>query len=344
MNDPASNGDAAASTPTTVRCTGGEAVARALAAHGCGPIFGMGGFQLLPFYDAVRRLGLRHVLVNDERSAAFAADAYARVSGRVGVCDATPGRAPRTSSPAWSSDQRRHAPRRRRRRESRPRRPGDDPGGPPGPAAAARREGAPPRRGRQPHPELVRRAYAVATSGRPGAGRPRRPRGRRPRRPGTRRRRLRPRPGAGRASSLARAPGAGRRRVGRAARQRCEPAVLLAGGGVHLSGAHVALAELATALSIPVAHTISRQGRAGLHAPARRRTLRALLDHRQRPPRARGLHPRRRYEARRDRHPPLVAPPARASRSSRSRSTADEIGRSAPVSVGAGRRRAPGSP
>ena len=69
MNDPASNGDAAASTPTTVRCTGGEAVARALAAHGVGPMFGMGGFQLLPFYDAVAELGLQHHLINDERSA-----------------------------------------------------------------------------------------------------------------------------------------------------------------------------------------------------------------------------------------------------------------------------------
>jgi len=78
MNTPASIGDAAASTTPTVRCTGGEALARSLAAHGCGPIFGMGGFQLLPMYDAIRRLGLRHVLVNDERAAAFAADAYAR--------------------------------------------------------------------------------------------------------------------------------------------------------------------------------------------------------------------------------------------------------------------------
>src|SRR5690606_28309864 len=71
--------------------TGGEALARMLLAHGAGPIFGMGGFQLLPFYDAVRRLGLKHNLINDERCAVFAADAYAKVSGRVGVCDATLG-------------------------------------------------------------------------------------------------------------------------------------------------------------------------------------------------------------------------------------------------------------
>ena len=71
--------------------SGGEAIARMLAAHEVGPMFGMGGFQLLPFYDAVRRLGLTHHLINDERSGVFAADAYAKVSGRVGVCDATLG-------------------------------------------------------------------------------------------------------------------------------------------------------------------------------------------------------------------------------------------------------------
>jgi len=71
--------------------TGGEALARMLEAHHVGPMFGMGGFQLLPFYDAVRRLGLRHALISDERCGAFAADAYARVSNRVGVCDATLG-------------------------------------------------------------------------------------------------------------------------------------------------------------------------------------------------------------------------------------------------------------
>ncbi|MGI9416527.1 MAG: thiamine pyrophosphate-binding protein [Geminicoccaceae bacterium] len=71
--------------------TGGEALARTLQAHGVGPIFGMGGFQLLPFYDAVRRLGMTHSLISDERNGAFAADAYARITGRVGVCDATLG-------------------------------------------------------------------------------------------------------------------------------------------------------------------------------------------------------------------------------------------------------------
>ena len=71
--------------------TGGEALVRMLLAFGAGPMFGMGGFQLLPFYDAARRLGLRHNLINDERCAVFAADAYAKVSGRVGLADATLG-------------------------------------------------------------------------------------------------------------------------------------------------------------------------------------------------------------------------------------------------------------
>ncbi len=75
----------------TNEMTGGEAIARALLAHEIGPMFGMGGFQLLPFYDAARRLGIRHSLINDERCAVFAADAYAKVTNRVGVVDATLG-------------------------------------------------------------------------------------------------------------------------------------------------------------------------------------------------------------------------------------------------------------
>lgn len=71
--------------------TGGEALARMIQAHEGGPMFGMGGFQLLPFYDAARRLGLNHHLINDERAGVFAADAYAKVSGRVGLADATLG-------------------------------------------------------------------------------------------------------------------------------------------------------------------------------------------------------------------------------------------------------------
>jgi len=71
--------------------TGGRALAEMLHLSGAGPMFGMGGFQLLPFYDAVGLVGLDHHLINDERCGAFAADAYARVTNRPGICDGTLG-------------------------------------------------------------------------------------------------------------------------------------------------------------------------------------------------------------------------------------------------------------
>ncbi|WP_295724656.1 thiamine pyrophosphate-binding protein [uncultured Bartonella sp.] len=74
-----------------LKIQGGEAVARMLRAFHCGPMFGMGGFQLLPMYEAARKMNLQHFLINDERVAAFAADAYAKVSGRVGLADAALG-------------------------------------------------------------------------------------------------------------------------------------------------------------------------------------------------------------------------------------------------------------
>jgi acetolactate synthase-1/2/3 large subunit len=56
-----------------------------------GAIFGVPGGQTLPLYAEAARMGLPHVLMRDERNAACAADAYARLSGRVGFCDATVG-------------------------------------------------------------------------------------------------------------------------------------------------------------------------------------------------------------------------------------------------------------
>ncbi|MBO0776848.1 MAG: thiamine pyrophosphate-binding protein, partial [Actinobacteria bacterium] len=71
---------------------GGRLLASLLAEHGVRHIFGLPGGQTLALYDGVLdQPGMRNVLVRDERSAAYAADAYARVTGRVGVCDATVG-------------------------------------------------------------------------------------------------------------------------------------------------------------------------------------------------------------------------------------------------------------
>jgi acetolactate synthase I/II/III large subunit len=72
--------------------TGGEAVVEMLKAHGVELIFGLCGDTSLPLYDALRRAGsMRHVLTRDERHAAYMADGYARVTGKVGVCEGPSG-------------------------------------------------------------------------------------------------------------------------------------------------------------------------------------------------------------------------------------------------------------
>ncbi|MEM9141214.1 MAG: thiamine pyrophosphate-binding protein, partial [Pseudomonadota bacterium] len=73
--------------------TGAEAMVRLLEGHGVDHIFGLCGDTSLPFYDALARLdhGMTHVLTRDERHAAYMADAYARLTGRVGVCEGPSG-------------------------------------------------------------------------------------------------------------------------------------------------------------------------------------------------------------------------------------------------------------
>ncbi|ARP85622.1 thiamine pyrophosphate-binding protein [Bordetella genomosp. 9] len=72
---------------------GAEAMVRMLQAYDVKHIFGLCGDTSLPFYDALYRLdhGIQHVLTRDERSAGYMADAYARVSGKVGVCEGPSG-------------------------------------------------------------------------------------------------------------------------------------------------------------------------------------------------------------------------------------------------------------
>lgn len=73
--------------------TGAEAAVRMLQHHGVKHIFGLCGDTSLPFYDALARLdhGMAHILTRDERSAGYMADAYARVTGKVGVCEGPSG-------------------------------------------------------------------------------------------------------------------------------------------------------------------------------------------------------------------------------------------------------------
>lgn len=73
--------------------TGAEAAVRSLEQHGVKHIFGLCGDTSLPFYDALARLdhGMEHILTRDERHAAYMADAYARVTGKPGVCEGPSG-------------------------------------------------------------------------------------------------------------------------------------------------------------------------------------------------------------------------------------------------------------
>ena len=64
-----------------------------LAGHAVEHVFGLCGDTSLPFYDALACMdhGMQHILVRDERHAAYMADAYARVTGRPGICEGPSG-------------------------------------------------------------------------------------------------------------------------------------------------------------------------------------------------------------------------------------------------------------
>src|SRR3954469_1898413 len=71
--------------------SGAQAVVEMLRAHGVEIVFGLCGDTSLTLYDALRGSALRHILTRDERHAAYMADGYARVTGRVGVCEGPSG-------------------------------------------------------------------------------------------------------------------------------------------------------------------------------------------------------------------------------------------------------------
>lgn len=242
--------------------SGGEAIARMIQAFDGGPMFGMGGFQLLPFYDAARRFNLPHYLVNDERAAIFAADACAKISGRVGLADATLGpgatnlvtglmEALNAGTPIVvlvGNTHRDHSWKNMTQecRQIDVLRPVCK--------EILRIEAV------QRIPELMRRAFAVATSGRPGPVVVDVPED------------------IGHAMHEFRLDGFwADARHQQIPAMRCRPAgddvaraasmiaaahrpVILAGGGVHLSGAAGTLTAFASAYGIPVAHTLSGKG------------------------------------------------------------------------------------
>jgi len=73
--------------------SGAEALVKLLDQHEVKYIFGLCGDTSLPFYDALYRLNhsIEHILTRDERSASYMADGYARVTGKVGICEGPSG-------------------------------------------------------------------------------------------------------------------------------------------------------------------------------------------------------------------------------------------------------------
>ena len=73
--------------------TGAEALMRSLEYQGVDTLFGYPGGSIMPVFDALydHRKTLNHILVRHEQGATHAAQGYARVSGRVGVCLVTSG-------------------------------------------------------------------------------------------------------------------------------------------------------------------------------------------------------------------------------------------------------------
>ncbi|WP_340538136.1 thiamine pyrophosphate-binding protein [Nocardioides sp. GXZ039] len=71
--------------------TGGEALVRALAEHGVDTVFGIPGTHNLSAYAALPKHGITHVSPRHEQGAGYAADGYARSTGRVGVALTTTG-------------------------------------------------------------------------------------------------------------------------------------------------------------------------------------------------------------------------------------------------------------
>ena len=251
------------------RMTGGRALAEVLRLAGAGPGFGMAGFQLLPYYEAVRALGLRHFLINDERTGAFAADAYARVAGRPGICDATlgPGATNLVTALVESFNagvpviaiagdaNRTHAGKNmtQETRQVEILRPAVK--------ELLRVESV------ARVPELAARAFALATSGRPGPVVVDIPEDVAHGEHEFVQNDFRLDPKTFAIPAYRTRPAIDDVRAAAALLAKARRPIILAGGGIHLSGAYAALARLAEEQSIPVAHTMSGKGSIACASP-----------------------------------------------------------------------------
>ncbi len=73
------------------KMTGAQALIESLKRQKVKVIFGIPGGATLPFYDSLYESEIRHILMRHEQCVAHAADGYARASGQIGVCTATSG-------------------------------------------------------------------------------------------------------------------------------------------------------------------------------------------------------------------------------------------------------------
>ena len=71
--------------------SGAKALMKALEKEGVKEVFGLPGGANLPMYDELYKSNIRHILVRHEQSAAHMADGFGRVSRKAGVCFATSG-------------------------------------------------------------------------------------------------------------------------------------------------------------------------------------------------------------------------------------------------------------
>lgn len=71
--------------------SGSSMLIQALARENVDTVFGYPGGAILPTYDEIYRTGIRHILSRHEQGAIHAAEGYARVSGKPGVCVVTSG-------------------------------------------------------------------------------------------------------------------------------------------------------------------------------------------------------------------------------------------------------------